>query len=79
MVSLFQRAEISHPMSKPEQKPAGGLLLSQPMVQAALAPPAPGCAVIPTLSQDFLLFPDAWLAMSPRTVIIFCSLDSLNA
>lgn len=58
---------------------AGGLLLSQPMVQAALAPLAPGCAVIPTLSQDLLPFPAAWLATSPSAVTIFCNFDSLNA
>lgn len=40
--------------------------------------PWPQAVPLSPLSQDFLLFPAAWLAMSPRTVIIFCSLDSLN-
>lgn len=49
------------------------------MVQAVLAPLAPSRAVIPTLSQNLLLFPAAWLAASPIAATIFCSFDTLNA
>lgn len=72
--ACFQRVKVSCPKTKSEQKE-----LQEVCCSPSPWFPAPGCAVIPTLSQDLPPFPAAWLATLPCAVTIFCSFDSLNA